>query len=72
MNNSEEETEAASGESSTNHDAEDEESRTLVNGNDSKHRIFYFHMVNSYGSAEVDGIHDDGRPIKFSSEYAIM
>jgi ubiquitin carboxyl-terminal hydrolase 4/11/15 len=38
-----------------------------VNEDDRKPRLFSFHMVNSYGSAEMDGIKDDGRPIKLSN-----
>ncbi len=46
-----------------------EDDEDTVNEADRKPRLFAFHFVNSYGSAEVDGIRDDGRPIKFHSEY---
>lgn len=31
------------------------------------HRLFTFHLVNSYGSTEVGTIRDDDRPLQFSS-----
>ncbi|XP_013412555.1 ubiquitin carboxyl-terminal hydrolase 15 isoform X3 [Lingula anatina] len=32
-----------------------------------KHRMFEFHLVNSYGSSEIGALKDDGKPIKFSN-----
>ena len=43
-----------------------------VNEADRRPPFFTFHMVNSYGSTEVDGIRNDGNPIKFSSNYILM
>ena len=40
----------------------------LVNEADRKPHLFTFHMVNSYGSAEVETIRNDSNPIKFSSK----
>ena len=34
-------------------------------------RLITFSIVNSLGNSEVDSIHDDGRPIKLSSEWSL-
>ena len=52
-------------------EAESDEEEEEDVSEDGTHRLFSFHMVNSYGSAEMDGIRDDGKPIKFSSESAL-
>ncbi|XP_078676513.1 ubiquitin carboxyl-terminal hydrolase 15-like isoform X3 [Branchiostoma floridae x Branchiostoma belcheri] len=38
-----------------------------VNCDNRPHRMFTFHLVNSYGSAEIEHIRDDDRPIKFTN-----
>ena len=60
-----------------------EEKRSVTNGSseetedenvndceeEKKPRMFSFHSINSYGSAEVEKIKDDGTPIKLSSKH---
>ena len=47
---------------------DDDEDDDTINEAERKHRLFVFHMVNSYGSLEVSQIQDDGLPVKFNSE----
>ncbi len=49
-------------------DANDVNEEDIINEADRKPpRLFTFTCVNSYGTAEVDAIKDDGKPIKFSN-----
>lgn len=62
MNNGEEEEDDTGSDDKTQ---EDEDSDDRVNEVDRQPRLFAIRMVNSYGSAEVNSIRDDGKPIRF-------
>jgi len=54
-------------------DDTDELEDDTVNEDDLKPQMFTIHLVNSFGSTEVDGIREDGRPIKFPARpYAAV
>lgn len=51
-----------------NDDASDSEQPPPTAVEEKSTRLFHFHMVNSYGNAEVERLYDDGRSIKFCGE----
>ncbi len=61
-NNRKNEEEASDGE-------EEEDFNKLYRDPNGRLRLFKFAVVNSYGSAEMEKIKDDGKPIKISSEW---